>query len=255
MKHISKIIIISIISVILLLSVASCSPSISQEEYDKVNNELNNVKLQVAALQDELDEALISGMEYERLNTQYQELLEEYNAQSVEIQAIKSDLNDLNASYEAKIDELQGMQEDYDLLNQEYDELQEQYDAVVQEEVFSVEEVDQAIFALINQERSSRGLYELDWGENIYMWAKWNSIDMSETGDFEYSGWLSVQAVLITAGQTTFDGLVDGVMMVWKQRKHEFSPKILSTSVKYGAVATVKSGDVYYITYVASTDP
>jgi uncharacterized protein YkwD len=255
MKHISKIIVISIISVIVLLSVASCSPSISQEEYDKVKSELNDVRLQVEALQDELDEAMIFEAQYDRLNTQYQELEEQYNAQSVEIQILKSDFDDLNVSYKAKIDEIQGIQDDYDILSEEFEDLKMQCDAIVQNEVFSLEEVDQAIFALINQERSNNGLYELEWGENIYMWAKWNSVAMSETGDFEYSSWLSVQAVLITAGQTTFDGLVDGVMMVWKQRKHEYSPKILSTGVKYGAVATVKSGDVYYITYVASTDP
>jgi seryl-tRNA synthetase len=256
MKNIVRTTTISAILITILFGIVDCSPSISQEEYDRVKNELNDVETQVTALQGKLDEAMTTELQYDQLDVQYQELKNQYNAQIDEIQNIKSDFDELTIRYDANIDEIHVLYVEYDQLDQEYEELKRQYDAITQKNpVFSEEEIDQAIFGLINQERSDIGLDELIWGENLYWWARQNSSAMSKTGDFKYSDWLSVQAVLITAGQETFDGLVNGVMDVWKQRKHEYSPKILSTSVLYGAVATVKSGDVYYITYVASTSP
>jgi uncharacterized protein YkwD len=262
MKKIIRISIISVVLIIVLLNIAGCSPSISQEEYDSVKNELSNVQLQVETLQEKLSEALLIETQYDQLNAQYQELKNQYDAQIGENQVKKSEYDDLFASYgqlqqqyDDKNDELQGMYIEYDQLNQEFEDLKEQYDILQGNAVFSEEEIDQAIFDLINQERSDNGLEELEWGIYIYGWARQNSVAMAQTGDLKYSSWLSVQAVLITAGQATLDGLVNGVMAVWKQQTHEFSPKILNASVKYGAVATYKSGDVYYITYVASTSP
>jgi uncharacterized protein YkwD len=255
MKDAIKIIIVSVISVVIIFGVAGCSPSISQEEYDSVNNELSSAKQQNADLQSKLDEAATNQLQYDQLNFQYQQLKEQDDAKNDEIQSLQSEFDELNTNYNAKIDEIQGIQDEYDNLNQEYDELKKQYDNIVQGDTFSLEDVDQAIFASINQDRKNNGLDELEWGVNLYGWARQNSVAMSQTGDFAYSGWLSVQCVLITAGQSTLDGLVNGVMEVWRQRTHEYNPKILNVSVTYGAVATYKSGDVYYVTYVASISP
>lgn len=256
MKNIIRIITISIILIIVLFGMADCSPSISQEEYDSVKNELSDVKIKAEELQSKLDEAKITEVQYDQLNFQYQELKKQNDEQINKIQAIQSDLDELNVNYNAKINEIQDMQAEYDELDQEYEELKDQYDTIVQgNAVFPEADINQAIFKLINQERSNNGLDVLEWGVNLYGWARQNSIAMAETGDFKYTSWLSVQAVLITAGQATLDGLVNGVMEVWKQRTHEYNPKILNTSVKYGAVAAYRSGSVYYITYVASTSP
>ncbi len=256
MKNLIKIVIISTMFTIIFWGMVGCSPTISQEEYDSVKNELNDTKLKAEELQSKLDQATTIEVQYDQLNFQYQELKKQYDEQNGEIQSIKSDFDELKINYDARTNEIQGMQAEYDELNQEFEELEKQYDIIIQgNAVFPEAEINQAIFKLINQERRNNGLAELLWGVNLYGWARENSLAMAETGDFKYSSWLSVQAVLITAGQATLDGLVNGVLEVWKQRKHEYSPKILNTSVKYGAIATYKSGGVYYITYVASTSP
>ncbi len=256
MKYSIRIIIISVVSIVVLLGLFGCSSSVSNEEYDRVKNELDDAMTQVQALQEKLDDATI-------LETQYQDLKNQYDAAAAELQTVRSDFDALNDSYQqllvqdnARLSEIQGLEIDYDMLNQEFEELQKQYDSMFQSSTeFSNEEVDQAIFNLVNQERRNAGLDELEWGVNLYSWARQNSVSMSETGEFKYTSWLSTQAVLITSGQETFDGLVNGVMAVWKQQKHEFTPKFLSTVTKYGAVATYRLGDIYYITFLANIDP
>ncbi len=262
MKAMMKSIIVAMVTIIIFLGFTNCSPSISQEEYDSVQNELSDVRLQVEALQDKLDEAMIIEEQHAQLNTQYQELEKQYDAQTGEIQTLKSDLDELNVSYEelmlqdeARIDEIQAMSAEYDKLNQEFKELKREYDALVQGAVFSEEEVNQAIFALVNQERTNNGLAEIEWGVNLYGWAKQNSQAMAEKGEYEYSSWTSYQALLITAGHSTLEGLTNSAFLVWKQRKYEYSRIFLNTIIHYGAVATYRSGDVYYITFMASPSP
>ena len=263
MKGIIRIFIVAVILVIMLLGITNCSPSISQEEYDSLRKELNDVKIQSATLQNELNEALDIAGQYEQLNTQYQELKKQYEAQTGENQTLVSAYDELLASYEelmrqydAKNNEIQGAYAEYDQLNQEFEELKEQYDTIVQGNAeFSEEEVDEALFALINQERTDNGLDELEWGQNLYWWAKQNSLEMADKGDFRYSSWVSQQAVLITAGQSILDGLVNGTLAVWKQRKPEYEIKFINNSLHYGTVATYRSGDIYYITYMAATYP
>lgn len=255
MKTIMKITIISIVLVIILLGMVGCASSISPEEYNQVKNELNDVKLQAAELQNKLDEAETAVAQYDQLNSQFQELKNQYDAQADEIRDIQSDFTELNADYSAATNEIQGLQADYDSLVLDYNELKQQYDIAVKKYVFSEQEVNQAIFTLVNQERRNSGLDELQWGVNLYGWARQNSISMSETGEFKYTAWLTRQAVLITAGQSTLEELINGIMLVWKQQKHEFTPKFLDPKSPYGAVAAYKLGDVYYITFVAATDP
>ncbi|OGO08023.1 MAG: hypothetical protein A2Y92_00700 [Chloroflexi bacterium RBG_13_57_8] len=256
MKIFSKIFVVSIVLIVTVLTSFGCSKGVAQEDYDSVKNELNDIKLQAQALQDKLDKANV-------FETQYQALKSQYDAQSAQLQGITSDFDDLTASFEqlkaqdeSGILEIQSLQTEYDALNLMFEDLMRQYDTIVERSaVFNEEEINQALFDLINEERKGKGLVKLEWGVNLSGWARQNSVAMSQTGDFKYSSWLSVQAVLITAGQGTFDGLVNGIMEVWRQRTHEYEPKILNTSVKYGAVATIRSGSVYYVTYLASTLP
>lgn len=263
MRNICKIIVVLTILIAVLSGAAGCSSSISQEEYDAVKNELNDVESQVEVLQGELDEAAILAEQYDQLYTQYQNLKKLYEAQTGENLTVETDYDKLLVSYEhlksqyeARIDEIQAIYDEYDMLSQEYEVLQKQYDDIIQSyAAFTDEEIDEALFALINQERKDAGLDELEWGQNLYWWAHLNSVEMSEKGDFKYSSWQSQQAVLITAGQSTLEGIINGTLAVWKQRKPEYDIKFINSNLHYGTVATYKSGDVYYITYMAATYP
>jgi len=246
-------IIIPVLLAAALVGMAGCSSSISQEDYEALQSELQAKSAAAAALESQVDE----------LNADYQELELQYNARDVEIQAVRADLAALNVSCEqlmqqdeARLEEIQDWIAEYDALVQDYNELKAQYDSIVDEHgEFTEAEVDQAIFALVNQDRRANGLDELEWGVNLYGWARQNSISMSDTGEFKYTAWLTRQAVLITAGQATLDGLVNGVMMVWRQQKHEYTPKFMDPKSPYGAVATYKLGGVYYVTFAAALDP
>ena len=260
MTAIMRIITLSILSIIILFSL-SCASSISPQEYDNVKNELNDVKLQVAALQDKLAEAMIIEAQYDELNTQYEELKKQHDARIDEIQTIKSDFDELNNKYEqlkgqddARINEIQAMQAKYDQLNKEFEELKKQYDIVIQgSTLFSEEEIDQAIFKLINQERKDNGVDELEWGVNLYKLAKQNSREMAETGKFQYSESAAAwQEVFFAARYGTINQIANGALLTWKNNDYRYRYGIINPQNIYGAVGTYKSGQIYYITYMSS---
>ncbi|MFC1981680.1 CAP domain-containing protein [Chloroflexota bacterium] len=263
MVKIMRITTLSILSIIILLSTLKCasSPSISQEEYDSVKSELSDVKNQVATLQNKLNEAMIIEVQYNDLNTQYEELEKQHDARIDEIQTIKSGLDELNAKYEqlneqadSQIDEIQAIQAEYDDLNKEFEELKRQYAIIVQGTVvFSEDEIDQAIFELINGERINNGISELEWGVNLYKWAKENSREMAEKGEYKYSEWSSWQEVFRAARYGTIDQIANAALIIWKNNDYRYRYNVINIQSKYGAVATYKLGEVYYISYMAST--
>lgn len=264
MTAIMRIITLSILSIIVLFSLANCAPSasqVSQEEYDSMRIELSDSKKQLATLQDKLAEAAIVEGQYQDLNIKYEELQKQHDARIDEIQTIKSELDELNTEYEqlkgqggARINEIQAMQAEYDELNKEFDELKRQYDIIVQgTAVFSEEEIDQAIFELINQERKNNDVDELAWGINLYKVAKQNSREMAEKGKYLYTSAGGVwQEIFVAVRYGTIDQIANGALITWKNNDYRYRYNIINPQSLYGAVATYKLGEVYYITYVAS---
>ena len=268
MTNIMRITILSILSIIVLFSMSNCAPSISQEEYDSLRSELSDTKSQLATLQDKLAEAATVEGQYQDLNIKYEELQKQHDARKVEIQTIKSEFDKLNSEFDelnteyeqlkgqdgAQIDEIQAMQTEYDELNKEFEELKKQYDIIVQgTAVFSEEEIDQAIFKLINQERKNNGVDELVWGVNLYKVAKQNSREMAEKGEYQYSSSGAIwQEIFMAARYGTVDQIANAALIIWKNNDYRYIYNIINTQAIYGAVATYKSGEVYYITYVAS---
>ena len=253
-KAIMRIIIVATISIIVLFTVASCSPSISQEEYDSLKSELSDTKNQLTNLQNKLAEATVVETQFDNLNTQYEELKKQHDAQIDEIQTIKFELDELNTEYEqlktqddARINEIQAIQA-------EYDDLKQQYDILAQGTAMpSEEEVEQAIFELINQERIDNNVDELAWGINLYNRAEDNSREMAEEGEFQYTGGaVSGQEVFITARHGTLEQIADATLMFWKNDDLKYSYNVLDPQSIYGAVCTYKLGEVYYITYISS---
>ena len=268
MNVIIRIITLSVLSIIILLSLLSCTPSISQEEYDSVKNELDDYKSQLAALQDKLTEpAKVEGQDQD-LNNKYEELKKQYDMKNNEIQTIKSEFEELNTKYEqlkgqddARISEIQAAQVEYDKLNneleelnKEYEELKSQYDIIAQGTAnLTEEEINQAIFELINQERKNNGVDELIWGTNLYKLAEQNSRKMAEEGEYQYSDAGAIwQQVFMATRYGTLDQLANAALITWKSSDYRYSYHIINPQAIYGAVATKKSGEVYYITYISS---
>ena len=229
-----KIIILSILLFIALFNVPSCAPvpTVSQQEYDRVNNELSETQSQLALLQGELAEA-------EKLRADYDRLSNDYSAMRNELETLQAKYDELDAKHLE--------------LGAKYDELSEQYNVLVEEETITEEDIEQAIFELINQERQNNGIDELEWNRTLHRWAKSHSRDMATRKRLEYSGDSAWQEVWKAARYSTVDRLASATLMIWKD-SIRYEGQFLVKGAKLGAVAAYKSGEVFYITYFAHID-
>jgi len=225
-----KITMLSMLVVVALLSVPSCAPTVSQQEYDRVSNELSAIQSQLESLQGKLAEAELLQVQNEELNKQFD--------------AVKSEFEIMQAKYEE-------LSTEYEELNRQYEELRKQYDIIIEETAeINEEDVEQAVFKLVNQERKNNGLNELMWGVNIYKWAISNSRSMATNKRLEYSEMIGWQEVFWGTGYSTTDGIANAALTIWKNHQ-QYERNFLSPGANYCAVAVYKSGEIFYITYVA----
>ncbi|MFC2025332.1 CAP domain-containing protein [Chloroflexota bacterium] len=198
-----------------------------------MKSELKKVESQLIALQEKLAEAALVEAQYQSLSISFEELQKQYDARNDEIQKITTEYDELNAKYE---------------------QLKRQYDMIVQGNiVFNEEEIDQAIFALINQERKNNGVDELEWGINLYERCMRNSREMAESGKFQYDeGTFISQENFWATKYGTIDQIADATLITWKNNDSRYRSNIINKVHIYGAVGTYKLGDIYYITYMVS---
>lgn len=243
-------------------TVASCGgPAVSPEEYDRLSRELNTAQSQLAELQGKLTGLATAQAQYSDLSTKY-------NALQSQLQSLQSQYDALNQKYEAAITAKDAVQARYDDLNKEYDTLQDELDALqdrydelsrkyeeavsgVAAQEITEEEVEQAIFNLVNQERIRRGLAASLWGVNLYGWAKTNSRNMATNKVIEYSDYSSWQDVQWVTGYSTTERMANAVFTIW-QNGLQYERNFLNQNATYCAVGVHKSGEIFYITYIAS---
>ncbi len=252
-----KITMLSMLLVIALFSVPSCAPTVSQQEYDRVSNELSAIQSQLASLQGKLAEAELLQAEYEELNKRYDMVKSERETTQAKYEELSAEYEELNKQFDTVKSERETMQVkyeessiEYEELNNKYEELSKQYDVVTEETAeINEEDVEQAVFKLVNQERKDNGLDELRWGVNIYKSAMANSRNMATRKRLEYPeyGW---QEVFWATGYSKTDGIANAALTIWKNRLL-YETNFLNKVTKYGAVAVYKSGEIFYITYVA----
>jgi len=172
-----------------------------------------------------------------------------------DVGAIQAKYDDLKADNDELKSEFETTQAKYEELSTEYEELDKQFEELSKEgdiiiEEINEEDVEQALFKLINQERENNGVNELMWGTALYKEATKNSRDMATSGQLEYSDRPSWQEVYRAAGYNTTDGMANAVFTIWKS-SGSYEENILDIAAKYGAVAVNKSGETFYITYMA----
>ncbi len=224
-----KITMLSMLLVMALFSIPSCAPTVSQQEYDSVSNELRAIQSELASLQSKLAEAELLQAQNEELNKQ--------------LDTVKSEFETMQAKYEE-------LSTEYQELNNKYDELSKQYDIVTEEPAeISEEDIEQAVFNLVNKERKDNGLDELMWGKYRYKDAIAHSRYMATNKKLEYPeyGW---QEIFWAAGYSTADEIADAAWTVWKNRFF-YETTFLNKVTLYGAVAVYQSGEIFYITYIA----
>ncbi len=232
-----KTIVLSILLILALFNVLSCAPAVSQQEYDRVTNELSETQSQLASLRSDLAEAEI-------LQTKYDKLSGDYSAMRNELEILQAEYDELGVKYDE-------MSAKYDDLGAKYDELSRQYNVLMEGTAnINEEDVEQALFELINQERRDNGLNELEWNHSLYLWAKSHSRDMATRKRLKTSEYDVWQDVLRVAGYSTADRLAGATLTIWRDGAN-YERNFLVKGATVGAVAAYKSGGVFYITYFA----
>lgn len=221
MKH--KIIVMALTLVLVLLLLPSCTGGVSTDEYNKIRGELTEAQDKLALLQEELTDT-------EKLQGEY---------------------DDLSAAFDVVSDELETIQAEYNQLSEEYDALSAEYDTLTGGAAgISAEDVEQAIIELVNQERAKNGLIELEWNSGLYKWAAAHSRYMATERRYLYSEYTAWQDIFWAAGYNTLDGIANAAMLVWKESR-QYQDNVLHENAVYGVVAVEKSGEIFYITYMA----
>jgi uncharacterized protein YkwD len=257
MKNI-RIVCTVLLGLIVAAGAISCGQGDLQEKYDILEQQLADANAQLAAQQGKLLEAQTLEMQYEELSTQYEELKEQNDDNLDELESLEAQLEEIGD----EIDTLTGENEAKDSqiadLVAQYDELKAQYDILVGlDSEITEENIEQALFDLINQERKSHGLNELVTGTNLVNWSQTNSQDMSVSKREEYYDIQQVpfQRVYIAAGYSSLDRVLNAAMTIWKSHALSYEENILNEDAVYGAVGVVELGDIYYITFMASNYP
>jgi uncharacterized protein YkwD len=250
--------IISALLGVLLLVSTSCASGVSQEEYDRVKNELSAIRSEISSLQGKLAEYETAKARYEELSVEYEELEQKFDTAMSEQELMQSKYDDMSTEYEEfsnKYDTLQSdyeaLQTRYEELSAEYETLSEQGDAVMEETTeIDEEDVEQALFELINQDRIENGLDELAWRESLYKVVKKNSIDMATNKELGYPEYdVTWRAVYWAAGHNSAGEIAEATHLVWKNR-NTYETYFLYVHLDFGAVGVHKSGDIFYITYI-----
>ena len=253
-----KIIILSMLLLIALFSVPSCAATVSQQEYDRVSDELRALQSQLASLQGKLTEAELLQAQNEEWQKQFNTAKSELETMQAKYEDLNTEYEDLNEQFDTVKSELETMQAkhadlstEYEDLNKQFEELSKQYDILIEGTVeINEEDVEQAAFKLVNQERINNGLDELMWGDNLYRWALTNSRSMATNKRLEYIEYLGWQDIFWATGYGTADRMANAAFTVWKNHG-QYERNFLSVGAKYCAVAVYKSGEIFYITYVA----
>ncbi len=173
-----------------------------------------------------------------------------------ELASVRSEYNELNLDYNKLNTEYGELEAEHGVLNTQYDKLQEKYNAldikynaVIQATVeLGKEDVEQAVFDLINQDREINGLKKLEWSVRLYRNAEQHSDYLAGRGVLELADRTYWQDVACAAGYATVEQLAIGMLRVW-QEATSYEGSFLNDYAKFGAVAVTRTGDVYYITY------
>ena len=252
-----KIICMVLLGLAVAAGTVSCQGDL-QERYDILEKQFIDASEQLAAQQVELLEAEILATQYDGLSTEYDELKEQNAANLEKLAALGAQLEELGDEIARLTGENEAKDNQITDLAAQYDELKAQYDILVGAgSEITEENIEQALFDLINQERKSHGLNELVAGTNILDWSETNSQNMSVSKQEEYYDIFLVpfQRVYIAVGYSSLERVINATMTFWKSHALSYNENILNEDAIYGAVSVVKLGDIFYITFMASNFP
>jgi hypothetical protein len=232
--------------VAVLVTLSACSSGISQEDYNRLKDELSDLQARLELAQSQNASGQVSFQQYQDLSSRYTTLESDFRSVQASLTVLQAQLATLRQQYDAR-------EIDYETLRAQYETLKKDYARLTADNI-STDDIEQAIFDLINRERSLNGLAELAWGKNLYLIADTNNQVMTESKSRTPSSYASWQDVHWATGYRTVGDIALATLTIW-QNGLQYQQNFLNAVAAYGAVAVYQSGDIYYITYIASQFP
>ena len=244
--------IISVLLVGIILISTSCVSGVSQEEHQRVKNELNAVQGELASLQIKLTEAVATLALYEELKNRNATLESKFDAIQTKHEELSAKYDELNIKYNTLQSDYEALQSTYEELSTEYEELSKQNEVAIEEvEAIVQEDVEQALLELINEARVENGLDILLWKDSLHKLAKDNSIDMATYQDLRYpDSSYEWREVYWATGYNSAAEIAEATYLIWKNRDI-YEKYFLWDYLEFGAVGVHKSGHIFYITYIS----
>jgi len=244
--------IISVLLVGIILISTSCVSGVSQEEHQRVKDELNAVQGELASLQIKLTEAVATLALYEELKNRNATLESKFDAIQTKHEELSAKYDELNIKYDTLQSDYEALQSTYEELSTEYEELSKQNEVAIEEvEAIVQEDVEQALLELINEARVENGLDILLWKDSLHKLAKDNSIDMATYQDLRYpDSSYEWREVYWATGYNSAAEIAEATYLIWKNRDI-YEKYFLWDYLEFGAVGVHKSGHIFYITYIS----
>ena len=253
MKKTLKILTVSVIIIATILTALSCSKTpentISQAEYDAVKAQLSEAQAKIIELQ-----ATTTTTSAVSLNEQV--LKDEIADLQAQIDKLGNDILDLDAQNESLAAEKASLEAQYAELNTKYTNLLKSPPTTIEpKEEITTEKIENAIFTLINAERTKAGIPELLFGKNLQSLARSNGQNMARLGRFEYDVSVAYQEVFWGINYTSVDSIATAAMKTWTLNQYRFKTTALLVTNKYGGVGAYYEDGVYFITFMAAGYP
>jgi septal ring factor EnvC (AmiA/AmiB activator) len=252
MGRIIKISLILVLSLFIVIGPYSCKSSagdtVTREQYDALQAQLDAAEAKIAELQ-------AAATVPPTTVPDTQSLRDEIASLDAEIAALGDNITDLDNRNAVLTQEKASLEARYEDLNAEYDQLQATLYALNNPPPITEENVEAEIMRLLNEARVNAGINEFNTGDILYKQAKKNSQHMAESGKEETVSTTFFQEVFWAAGYDSVATIARGALLIWQLNPYRFEHNILFDYNRYGAVGAVISGDIIYITLLASPYP
>jgi cell division protein FtsB len=236
-KYIQILVAVSLVTIIVLgaLSCGQKTGTVSQADYDALKAQLSAAQTKLAELQKTV---LSTPAPSATTSNEASSLKAQLDSLTRENTSLQAKYNDLNTKYEA--------------LLKAPSATPSATQATTTTPQVTEEQVETAIFTLINQERTKAGVPAANKGVNLYNDAINNSRAMSLAGKLMTDPDVLYQQVFMAAGYNSAEEIARGALIIWKLDQYNFQHGVLLAENKFAAAAAVKSEDIIYITFLTS---
>jgi uncharacterized protein YkwD len=254
MKKVTGIFVFIILMAVVVVGAFSCGQktggAVTQEEYNALQAQLSAAEAKIGQLQLQATATVTPTG-----NAGEQALKDEIASLKAQVDELGTKIDVLTKQNDTLTADKDSLTTSYAELNMKYQELQKSFAALTQPKTITEEDVENQIFALINQERVKAGIPVLSWGKQLYNSAKLNSRNMAAAGKTEYAPDVLYQEILIAAGYDSVSEIARGALLTWKLDQYTFEHGALLPGNTYGAVGAYQTGGIVYITFLAAFFP